>query len=92
MTKLEQCLRVMHAIDEDSRIVIGFIRTLRTEQNETIQETKEPLGFEVAALDGDDEDIAVGAGDTPDEAIDELHKLLAAFVVRMRSATEVYDG
>ncbi len=85
MTKLEQCLRVVFAMDERGRIEMSFSKSPEEASLNVI------VGFGAAAFDGDDGQIASGQGDTPEEAICALHKELAEFVTRMRGATTAYE-
>lgn len=83
-TKLEQCLLAVYAMDEGGRIEVVTIKSLEDEDIGVV------VGFEARACDGHDGEIAAGTGDTPEEAIDNLHRGMLPYVDRMLDVIDSY--
>ena len=84
MKKLEQCVRLAHAIDPEALV--------RHDEGHTHLSDK-PLFFATAysAPPNEKNEIAAGRGATLEEAVEALHLELQQAVQRMRLAVDAFD-
>lgn len=79
MTKLEQCVRLVHAIDPEESYVETSYRERERPVFWAVMRTEEFWAYR-------------GEGATLEEAIEALHGSLKAEAVRMRLAVDVFDS
>lgn len=75
MTKLEQCLRLIYAMDEGGRIELR--------QSDEV--------FTAAVMDSDDGELLSVVFATLEETIEELHRELGTYALRMREASSFFE-
>ena len=88
MTKLEQCVRLVHAIDTE-----GSVETRYEDSGGPSADTPVFCAVALRSPEADQnlDDIAYGRGATLEEAIEALHGVLKDEAVRMRIALDGFE-